>query len=602
MVNISYWYRDEQKLFDFKATDNEIITRKIFLTRSTTILVDPLTNDLYYTNDYVDNEYTDSLRKIKIILDNSSGESNFIECMNKQLQQNTKCWLKIDNNVKNKSSKWLLPEGSYFRLGQQVIKVTKIYAAKNQFNKKTKSEDNKINSNADGQITESHTYGKVLSDYSSVKRCRICLEQEKVDNPFEFHLCKCSEKMPTHIICLSEWLKKRCFMASVANVTLYNVSNMKCDVCGETYPLETKIHGENKNLLSGNMDLQITQILLNIYELEALQLKMVVVIKIRERNKIIRLGKYDKNELVFKDNSISHLHAYLIWQDGELCLYDNDSRFGTFTIIPDRISISDVMKKQILMDKYCLSFISYEKEKPAPTNNFIFRDPISNDQRLFAKKNNIIDIRNINTTPIKVREARAIGRPVDLNPRSKSYVTQQTGISKQFVSEYKPKNAIVNRPNIREANTNNPLKSFGIINTFNEYGIVNQNKKDTFYDNSITDNNRTFKDVDDEIPYLNQNINGIRRTIGNINFNFNDKTSGQITPQKKDKKLIKSFKDMKIDATPTINKTPNRDNNSNGIQRFIQVSEINNYISHGFPSKLRTNRNSGSHTPRFGRY
>jgi pSer/pThr/pTyr-binding forkhead associated (FHA) protein len=46
--------------------------------------------------------------------------------------------------------------------------------------------------------------------------------------------------------------------------------------------------------------------------------------------KVIRLGRQLDNDIVFHEESISRLHAKILYEDGKYVLYDNNSTSGTF--------------------------------------------------------------------------------------------------------------------------------------------------------------------------------------------------------------------------------------------------------------------------------
>ena len=81
---------------------------------------------------------------------------------------------------------------------------------------------------------------------SNFLNCRICYEKEEKKNIFGKNICDCSEKYPVHINCLLIWLKKKCCKKlKNKQITFYDFSTLKCDICLKYYP-ESIIYEKKK--------------------------------------------------------------------------------------------------------------------------------------------------------------------------------------------------------------------------------------------------------------------------------------------------------------------------------------------------------------------
>lgn len=372
------------------------------------MLADSVTNDIYYAVDHVENEYTATLRRLRVNINSPGEDNNTLECLGDNLDQDFKGWLRVDNTVKHKSTRRIIHEADFIKIGRQVLQIAKIHIAKSSNTKGAKSKQNNQSNEDRVSNIEAELLEADHNDSKNDVRCRICLEPETDNNPFEGDLCFCSKKMPAHFRCLTEWLKRKCQMQTLEHMTLYDIGNMKCDVCAQTYPLDTNIEGESRKLLVIEGDQDTSHAVVNVYSLDTFGARIVAVINLNEKTKAFKLGRAEDNEIVFKDISISRLHAYLIWEDGELSLYDNCSKFGTFVMLPKRVSLSEVVGKHVLIDKFCFSFMPQYKRGKGSKIDDVVRDPVSRYNRLYLPREQVSSVANLDRISTKNTEASSL--------------------------------------------------------------------------------------------------------------------------------------------------------------------------------------------------
>ena len=74
--------------------------------------------------------------------------------------------------------------------------------------------------------------------------CKICLEDDKSDNPL-IRTCKCKGSMKyVHLMCIRNWLKSRVITRNHGFLMVHLIKSLDCELC------KTKIPGNATSLLN----------------------------------------------------------------------------------------------------------------------------------------------------------------------------------------------------------------------------------------------------------------------------------------------------------------------------------------------------------------
>lgn len=192
---------------------------------------------------------------------------------------------------------------------------------------------------------------------SNTVLCRICLEPESEENPFEQELCLCSKKMPAHITCIVKWMHKKCEKSSKNNVLHYDLSLLFCDVCKQKYPSTLTLKDKSIPILDLSPLHESSCILLEIFEIDSDQIKEVVIIDLENvTDKQYYVGRNEKNDVVFKDISVSRHHAIIHCFEGRVYVYDQSSKFGTLRLIKEKTPLAMLGNRKVVIDKFLMTF------------------------------------------------------------------------------------------------------------------------------------------------------------------------------------------------------------------------------------------------------
>lgn len=336
------------------------------------MLVCPNTNQLIFTQRIKDNTYTREFPQFRLEVEDK-GVPIRIEQLSPERIQNRLLWEVHEDRQSLK--KIPLKNGDVFRFGRQIIEIQNIFRKGDQ--ETVFSQNNFV---VAAQLEAVASQRSLVSSGNEVK-CRVCLEDESPARPFARNLCKCSENMSMHFDCLFRWVSKKCEKTKKAGITFFKVSDISCEICKEKYPPRVSFKGREVPLLNISPPSNQNYLIFSIYELEKDQICMLALIELKSElpEQVVNIGRNDKNEIYFKDSSISRLHATLVWQKNELYLFDNRSKFGTHKLLPRKFSLESVENKKVVIDKFLFTFNFSKRSKK--TKN-VARDPFSTDPRL----------------------------------------------------------------------------------------------------------------------------------------------------------------------------------------------------------------------------
>lgn len=522
-------------------------------------MADTRTDELFFLDDYIENDYTDTLVKLKVVLDRQEGPISFVESLNVANDLRLKPWLRVANNLKDRSSKQLINEGTFIKLGRQVLYVSKISS-----NRKLKASTQPSDgwTLPDMRIDEFDEYDAPNQDPSAPKSCRICLEQEASNDPFENDLCQCSRKVPIHFRCLDLWLQERCNILSNGDVTLYDIDGMSCEVCGDIYPLEPFIKGKKQAFFTENRS-SSTYLTLHVYSVDDYKIRIVAQINLKDKNKAFRLGRDETNDIVFKDPSVSQLQAHFVWQSGQLSIYDDNSKFGTFIGLDSITDMSDLVDESLVIDKFHFVFTPLSKSRPAPVDDDVLRDPVTRVGRLLLPRQQVLNMKISDNPNSKIKEIKSLDT---------SYKTENTTWKHRKTQTHnnRPKNN--QEKNIKDDHKHTALELPNNVNAFRGKNSEDSPKQletaselPIFGKKTLEGHERGTFDDFDVMPDMNAIINSNTNVYFNnkINFGTTDQHIKQVDdldvtdllkkqPSRADKKLIKSFKEMRHSPSKEI--------------------------------------------------
>ena len=204
------------------------------------------------------------------------------------------------------------------------------------------------------------------------EKCRICFGINSTEENPKIRLCSCHDFI--HFECLKAYLITKTELRENENNTVksYICNKFNCDVCRKPYPLKFRIPEFDRTyeLIDLNVPNELDYIILESldYMKDYNNLKNIHVVKLKD-NEDINIGRYDTNDIIDTDISVSRKHAILKFnkETGKLHLVNLSEKFGTLILIKGNIK----MKEKNIQFQVGKSFIqaNLTKDDTIETNN-----------------------------------------------------------------------------------------------------------------------------------------------------------------------------------------------------------------------------------------
>ena len=364
---------DTYGLFDLSNSLLNSKSFRIFLTKSTNILFSPESGEIYFSPIIGRNSFTESLSKIHINIFNKELPQTLIQSLAQDFTQSKNIWRLVVEKPPAKVPS--LANGQVIRFGRQVIEVVAI--AFQGMNFKNLSDVFQIE-------TEARSRGQNLNSNLKLDKnlCRFCAEGEESSRPFLRNICVCSIEYPVHFDCLSEKVVQLCELKSERKI-VYDFSLMNCEKCNERYPCSIKVNNSfQPTLRIKNPDWEFF-LVLSVFEIEQSSISQLILLKLDKiENQTFTIGRNPTNDIQFTDASISREHAFLIWSNRQLFLYDNNSKYGTLMLLRGRVPIKEIHGDKLIIDRFMLQFFPRQKIKREPD---VFVDPFTQSSMLVTE-------------------------------------------------------------------------------------------------------------------------------------------------------------------------------------------------------------------------
>ena len=176
-------------------------------------------------------------------------------------------------------------------------------------------------------------------------KCRICFEVKSTKNNPKLCLCQCKDFI--HYECLKAYIRTKLKIQENDRLTVrtYNCNKFNCDVCLCPYPLRFRIPEFNKmyELIDLTMPSELDYIILESldYIKDNANLKTVHMVTLTGDE--IHIGRYETNDIIDTDISVSRNHAIMTYnkENGKLILENLSEKFGTLVLVKGNIKMKD---------------------------------------------------------------------------------------------------------------------------------------------------------------------------------------------------------------------------------------------------------------------
>ena len=302
------------------------------------------------------------------------------EIIKKNINANYKT-ISLDNPENYNISKINEKKGSIFNIN---IKKNQYKINKRKIgNKKIIKDDSENNSlgneiNDPNNIEDEDTENESVIEENENEKCRICFGSKSTRENPRLKLCSCHDSI--HFECLKAYLKTKIEIRENEKLTVktYICNKYNCDVCLKPYPVRFRIPEFDKiyELIDLNRPPELDYIILESldYIKEHNNLKILHFVELNGDD--IKIGRYDTNDIIDTDISVSRKHAILKFnkENGKLYLENLSEKFGSLILIKGNIKLKEknihfqVGKSYI---KACLSDVAETEIKNGSIKNHV---------------------------------------------------------------------------------------------------------------------------------------------------------------------------------------------------------------------------------------
>jgi hypothetical protein len=219
-----------------------------------------------------------------------------------------------------------------------------------------------------------------IKDCNSVtdikKQCRICLMDETDSDDVLVNPCNCKGTSAyVHIKCLQDWISSKGKKKVNPNTTCFYWKKLNCEVCKVSHPDLVDIEGQKLELVPisrpENPYIIVERVFYDKSKTGGDNSKTMILLSLTGEDKQIKLGRGHECDLRENDISVSRLHAYIKYQDGQFVVFDNNSKFGTLIWLRKDFKIE---KKKIAL-QIGRTVITFSLKQSSANNVPIFKDP-----------------------------------------------------------------------------------------------------------------------------------------------------------------------------------------------------------------------------------
>ena len=425
-LTIKTWISDSNGIYNYKSDITNInqadaaYTDSVYIIREKNKIIEEKQHYIY--DDEIEGQILLYIRKS--LKDKNSFEivnpiRKFIEKNEYNINDlNRRPWFIVNtqNGYNNENEEYNLNEGDIIKLGRrkfEIIKkninanyktisldnpenynISKINEKKGSiFNINIKKNQYKINKRKIGNKkiikddSENNSLGNEINDPNNIEdedteneneKCRICFGSKSTRENPRLKLCSCHDSI--HFECLKAYLKTKIEIRENEKLTVktYICNKCNCDVCLKPYPVRFRIPEFDKiyELIDLNRPPELDYIILESldYIKEHNNLKILHFVELNGDD--IKIGRYDTNDIIDTDISVSRKHAILKFnkENGKLYLENLSEKFGSLILIKGNIKLKEknihfqVGKSYI---KACLSDVAETEIKNGSIKNHV---------------------------------------------------------------------------------------------------------------------------------------------------------------------------------------------------------------------------------------
>jgi len=166
----------------------------------------------------------------------------------------------------------------------------------------------------------------------------------KIVNPCN---CKGTSEF-VHISCLQDWISSKVKKKVNPSATCFYWKKLNCEVCKIPLPDLVEVGKESLELIPicrpETPYILLERVFYDKTKESGDNSKMMILLSVVGESKDIKLGRGHECDLRENDISVSRLHAFIKYENGQFIIVDNNSKFGTLVLLRKNCKIE---KKKI---------------------------------------------------------------------------------------------------------------------------------------------------------------------------------------------------------------------------------------------------------------
>lgn len=355
-VEIKHSFRERQELYNFRGIPTEYKLTDFVLSESRTLFFDRISRQIFSHFKYENNTITNALPKVDFKFEAGLANENSIGSVFKNHSFKSGLWRVIENKLDNLTDPF--NEGDYFKIGTQVIEVSRILNESQIIDEITNLEK-KSNLKENEPVQTS-----ILSQESNnLHHCRICTEGPQTKNPLIFNICNCKSSS-IHFDCLSQWITQKAFINQYKTMRYYDLSNLQCEICHEKISSMLELDGKKLDLVQPKLEKSKAVIILKLLIVNSDEYQGMLVINIEDSNNSrIKVGRSPECDVILRESSVSLHHGFFVYSGNTFYLVDSSSKFGCVKLVEKPIPIFGCNNKSFVIHNFKIRLHVFQKGK-----------------------------------------------------------------------------------------------------------------------------------------------------------------------------------------------------------------------------------------------
>ena len=194
----------------------------------------------------------------------------------------------------------------------------------------------------------------IIHSVTSEDICRICFSQSTPEMPL-ISLCKCKGSVQFyHLPCIRQWIETKRHKFYFQKSYSFHWRKLKCESCLSDFPIFIRFNGIIEPLVNIEFPQKKNCFILKSVVEDKNHYVSIHLCFSDNINETFTIGRSMETDIKIGDLSVSKSHALIKLDNNKLYLYDNNSKYGTYTEVIEGVRLDNERENQFLLDKNLL--------------------------------------------------------------------------------------------------------------------------------------------------------------------------------------------------------------------------------------------------------